>query len=252
MPSIRSGRDATACASSSRATKPPSVKIRDSGFLLAPSRNAPPRPKQREADHLQHARHHQLPGRHHRRRAPDPLLAVDERGRQHRAAGHRGGQRVAGVEGRLRPPLLDLARPPTSAACAESGRSCASTPAPRPPRPAPTTTWRRRGCERPWPADPTPASTSTASTTTAMPMITHRSHQYLPRVVPSWLRASFTGASWDTPYRVAVEVSDRPLRYRHAPHVWICCTTRRSQPLDPQGSGVGVAPAGDHRVRPSR
>jgi hypothetical protein len=29
-------------------------------------------------------------------------------------------------------------------------------------------------------------------------MITPRSHQYLPRVVPSWLRASFAAASWDT------------------------------------------------------
>ena len=34
-------------------------------------------------------------------------------------------------------------------------------------------------------------------------MITQRSHQYLPRVVPSWLRASFAGASWDTHYRVS-------------------------------------------------
>ena len=108
MPSIRSGRDATACASSSRAMKPPSVKIRDSGFLDAPSRNAPPRPEQGETDHLQHTRHHQLPGRHHRRGAPDPLLAVDERGREHRAAGHGGRQRVARVEGGLRPPLMHL------------------------------------------------------------------------------------------------------------------------------------------------
>ena len=44
MPSICWGLDATDWASSISATKPPRVKISDSGFLLAPSRNAPPRP----------------------------------------------------------------------------------------------------------------------------------------------------------------------------------------------------------------
>jgi hypothetical protein len=29
-------------------------------------------------------------------------------------------------------------------------------------------------------------------------MIVQRNHQYLPRVVPSWLRAPFAAASWDT------------------------------------------------------
>src|SRR6185295_17480751 len=44
MPSICCGLDATDCANSSSATNPPSVKISDSGFLLAPSRKAPARP----------------------------------------------------------------------------------------------------------------------------------------------------------------------------------------------------------------
>src|SRR5688572_4803881 len=81
-------------------------------------------------------------------------------------------------------------------------------------------------------------ATSTVSTTTAMPMMTHRSHQYLPRVVPSWLRASFAGAS--TSYRVRVCPSDRRLRYRHGPH-WICRlgSRRCGTAPDPQGGGVG-------------
>ncbi len=64
--------------------------------------------QQGQADCLQHASHDQLPGRDDRRCAPLPLLAVDERGREHRAAGHGGGQRVTGVEGGLRPPLFHL------------------------------------------------------------------------------------------------------------------------------------------------
>ena len=38
-------------------------------------------------------------------------------------------------------------------------------------------------------------------------MIAHRSHQYLPRARSLLAGASLTGASWDTPYRVAVRVS---------------------------------------------
>ncbi len=44
MPSISSGREATACASSSRATKPPSVNSNEKGLFFAPSRKAPPNP----------------------------------------------------------------------------------------------------------------------------------------------------------------------------------------------------------------
>lgn len=63
--------------------------------------------KQRQSHHLQCTGHHQLPRGHHRRGAPLALLAVDERGRQHRAAGQRGAQRIAGVKHRLRTPLAD-------------------------------------------------------------------------------------------------------------------------------------------------
>src|SRR3954468_1602908 len=44
MPSMSSGRVATACASTIRARNPPSEKISDSGVLLAPSMKAPARP----------------------------------------------------------------------------------------------------------------------------------------------------------------------------------------------------------------
>ena len=44
MPSISSGRDATAWASSSSATKPPRVNSNENGLFLAPSKNAPPSP----------------------------------------------------------------------------------------------------------------------------------------------------------------------------------------------------------------
>ncbi len=44
MPSISSGREATACASSSRATKPPKVNSNENGLFLAPRTKAPPSP----------------------------------------------------------------------------------------------------------------------------------------------------------------------------------------------------------------
>src|SRR6185437_1520055 len=44
MPSISSGRDATACASSSSATNPPSVNSNENGLFFAPRKNAPPSP----------------------------------------------------------------------------------------------------------------------------------------------------------------------------------------------------------------
>ncbi|CNH35466.1 Uncharacterised protein [Mycobacterium tuberculosis] len=44
MPSISSGRDATAWASSSSATKPPRVNSSENGLFLAPRKNAPPSP----------------------------------------------------------------------------------------------------------------------------------------------------------------------------------------------------------------
>ena len=44
MPSISSGRDATAWARSNRATKPPSVNSNENGLFLAPRRKAPPKP----------------------------------------------------------------------------------------------------------------------------------------------------------------------------------------------------------------
>src|SRR4051794_1458233 len=51
------------------------------------------------------------------------------------------------------------------------------------------------------------SASSTVSTMTATPRITQRSHQYLPLVGRAWLRASLAGASWDTPFRVAVQVA---------------------------------------------
>src|SRR3954452_2721244 len=71
------------------------------------------------------------------------------------------------------------------------------------------------------------STTSTASTATATPMMTQRSHQYLPRVRASWrLTSVTTGRSrGDTPYRVTVQArrknqppggAPRPLQYRHA------------------------------------
>ena len=44
IPSISSGRDATAWASSSSATKPPRVNSSENGLFLAPRKNAPPSP----------------------------------------------------------------------------------------------------------------------------------------------------------------------------------------------------------------
>jgi hypothetical protein len=44
MPSMSSGRVATACASTISAMNTPNEKISDSGFLLAPSMNAPLNP----------------------------------------------------------------------------------------------------------------------------------------------------------------------------------------------------------------
>jgi hypothetical protein len=44
IPSINSGRDATAWASSSNATKPPNVNSNENGLFFAPRKNAPPSP----------------------------------------------------------------------------------------------------------------------------------------------------------------------------------------------------------------
>ncbi len=179
--------DATDCASTSSATNPPSVKISDNGFLLAPSRKAPSEAEQRQADGLQHTRHHQLPRRDHGRRAPQSLLSIHERGGEHRTAGHRRRQRVARVERGLRTPLPDVGRPPTSAACAGSERSCASTPAPRTRRPAPTTRSRTTGFATPWRAGPTPARPRRSSTRRRRRSAAQRTHQYLPRGRHSWM-----------------------------------------------------------------
>ena len=105
MPSISSGLVATACASSTSARKPAEREDQRQRVLARAEQERPAEAEQRQADDLQYTGHHQLPGRHHRGGAPDPLLAVDERRRQHRTARHRGGQRVSGVERRLGPPL---------------------------------------------------------------------------------------------------------------------------------------------------
>ncbi|CFR95940.1 Uncharacterised protein [Mycobacterium tuberculosis] len=44
IPSMSSGRDATAWASSSNVTKPPRVNSSENGLFLAPRKNAPPNP----------------------------------------------------------------------------------------------------------------------------------------------------------------------------------------------------------------
>ena len=107
IPSISSGRDATACANSNNTTKPPRVNNSENGLFFAPSKNAPPRPEQRQADRLQHTRHDQLPTPP-RRGTPEALLPEQERRRQHRTARQRGTQRVDGVEGGLRAELFDV------------------------------------------------------------------------------------------------------------------------------------------------
>src|ERR1700758_3428026 len=95
---------------------------------------------------------------------------------------------------------------------------------------------------------------STMRTAAATPMIAHRSHQYRPRDCSSPLRASLTGASWDTCYRLTAQVSPLSrtrgcgrtepcgpalrVRYRHA-------STRslRGPACGAQGRGVVLAPA---------
>ena len=184
MPSIRSGRDATACASRISAMNPPRVKISENGLCFAPRKNALPKPSSARpmtcsapditschdattGDAPQHA-----------------LLAVDERRRQHRPAGQRGAQRVARVERGLRSAIDARVRPPSAAVCAGCRRRSASRPSPQPT--AASThhqfaEYRLRHALASW--SRTNVS-STASTTTATAMIAHRSHQYLPRAGP--------------------------------------------------------------------
>src|SRR5271154_680611 len=104
------------------------------------------------------------------------------------------------------------------------------------------------------------------STTRAKPTIAQRSHQYLPREWPSPLRASLACASWDTCYRLTVQVPPlwllapcacrcRPtdtsgrfpeevlrLRYRNA-------STRRFRRLASGAQGRGMVVAGARHVR---
>ena len=214
MPSISSGLVATACASSDDGEEAAEREDQRQRVLAGAKQERAAEAEQRQADDLQHAGHDQLPGRHHRRGAPHPLLAVDERRRQHRAAGHRGRQRIAGIERGLGTPLPHLDARPTAAACAGSGRSCASTPSRRRPRPAPTTSSPSTGSSTPWRADPTPAPTRRPARSPRRAMITQRSHQYLPRAGRSWPagRAPAAVASSDASYRVTAPYAGKPLR----------------------------------------
>ena len=203
--------------------------------------------QQGEADDLQHTRHHQLPGRHHRRCSPEPLLAVDERGREHRAAGHGGRQRVARVEGGLRPPLVHLD------ACRLQQRALDLSEA--------VHRRHRRGDrgQHPQPLGRVEAVKGLGQLVPHQGDLDrqhhHRDADDRPSQPPVFAAgasllaagAIFAGASWDTPYSVKVWLSDRRLHYRHGLRR---IYARRCGPApDSQGGSLVVAAAGDNRPR---